>query len=178
MITMNLKKENSILLIIGKTYGHLEQSLFAREILGNKKGPTPEINLFNEKNNGNSILELIDKMFVLSCHDISVGGILINLAEMCIAGNLGANINVPKSLININEYFFGEDQSRYLIEIKEKNKKEVSKILDKNSVYYEIIGKTQKDNLDLDKEFKIKLTDLSELNSFWFKNYFKEDYES
>ena len=73
---------------------------------------------------------------------------------------------------------FGEDQSRYLIEIKEKNKKEVSKILDKNSVYYEIIGKTQKDNLDLDKEFKIKLTDLSELNSFWFKNYFKEDYES
>jgi len=54
----------------------------------------------------------------------------------------------------------------------------VSKILDKNSVYYETIGKTQKDNLDLDKEFMIKLSDLSELNSFWFKNYFKEDYES
>ena len=54
----------------------------------------------------------------------------------------------------------------------------MSKILDKNSVYYEIIGKTQKDNVDLDKEFKIKLTDLSELNSFWFKDYFKEGHES
>ena len=171
MITMNLKKENSILLIIGKTYGHLEQSLFAREILGNKKGPPPEINLFNEKNNGNSILELIDKMFVLSCHDISVGGILINLAEMCIAGNLGANINVPKSLININEYFFGEDQSRYLIEIEEANFEEVTKILNKNSVFFEQIGITQKENLTLGKEFEISVNEMKKYNYRWFKKY-------
>ena len=69
---------------------------------------------------------------------------------------------------------FGEYQSRYLIEIKEKNKKEVCKILEKNSIYYEMIGKTQKDYLDLDKEFKIELTVLNELNSCWYKNYFKE----
>jgi len=171
MITMSLKKENSILLIIGKTYGHLEQSLFAREILGNKKGPPPEINLFNEKNNGNSILELIDKMFVLSCHDISVGGILINLAEMCIAGNLGANINVPKSLININEYFFGEDQSRYLIEIEEANFEAVTKILNKNSVFFEQIGITQKENLTLGKEFEINVNEMKKYNYRWFKKY-------
>jgi phosphoribosylformylglycinamidine synthase len=171
MITMSLKKENSILLIIGKTYGHLEQSLFAREILGNKKGPPPEINLFNEKNNGNSILELIDKMFVLSCHDISVGGILINLAEMCIAGNLGANINVPKSLININEYFFGEDQSRYLIEIEEPNFETVTKILNKNSVFFEQIGITQKENLTLGKEFEISVNEMKKYNYRWFKRY-------
>ena len=39
----------------------------------------------------------------------------------------------------------------------------------------EIIGKTQKDTLDLDDNFKVKLTDLNELNSFWFKNFFKEN---
>ena len=32
----------------------------------------------------------------------------------------------------------------------------VIKILEKNSVYYEVIGKTQKDYLDLDQEFKSK----------------------
>ena len=57
----------------------------------------------------------------------------------------------------------------------EENNVEVSKILEKNNIYYEIIGKTQKDSLYLNNEFNIKLNDLSELNSFWFRNYFKEN---
>ena len=73
---------------------------------------------------------------------------------------------------DLDPYLFGEDQSRYLIEINEKNKDNVSKILEKNNIHYEIIGKTQKDNLDLDKEFSVKLSKLVELNSSWFKNYF------
>ena len=35
-----------------------------------------------------------------------------------------------------------------------------------------LLGKTQKDTLDLDKEFNIKIEDLKNLKSFWFKNYF------
>ena len=57
---------------------------------------------------------------------------------------------------------------------KHNTKDEVCKILEKNSVYYEIIGITQKDSLDLDKEFNINLSELTELNSFWFRDYFKE----
>ena len=70
---------------------------------------------------------------------------------------------------------FGEDQSRYLIEINEKNREKVCKILKKNSIYYEIIGKTQKENLELNEEFSIRLKDLNRLSSDWFRNYFKEN---
>ena len=49
-----------------------------------------------------------------------------------------------KILVNLNEFFFGEDQGRYLIEINQQNLKKVEKILEENNVYYEIIGKTQK----------------------------------
>ena len=76
----------------------------------------------------------------------------------------------------MHEYLFGEDQSRYLIEINEKNRLEVCKILEKNSIYYEIIGKTQKDSLDLEKNFNISLSDLGKFNSFWFRNYFNETF--
>ena len=34
----------------------------------------PEINLLNEKNNGESLLKLIDKNLILSSHDVSNGG--------------------------------------------------------------------------------------------------------
>ena len=63
----------------------------------------------------------------------------------------------------------------HLININEKNKNKVDNILDKNGIHYEMIGRTQKDSLDLDEEFSIKISDLNELNTLWFKNYFMEN---
>ncbi len=47
--------------------------------------------------------------------------------------------------------------------------------MDKNGIFYEMLGNTQKDFLDLDKEFSIKLSDLREFNPLWFKDFFKEN---
>jgi len=175
MMTNKLKETGSYIFVIGKTSGHLYQSEFFREIIKIYDGPSPEINLFNEKNNGLSIQKLILNKLVNSVHDISSGGILIALSEMCISSGIGAKIKVPHDKINIHEYLFGEDQSRYLIEIKEENKDKVTNILKENSIYYEIIGKTQKDSLEINKDLNIKITELNELNSSWFKNFFGEN---
>jgi len=175
MMTMNLKETGSLLFVIGKTQGHLHQSEFYKEVLNIKNGPPPEVNLFNEKNNGLIINKLITKKLVNSVHDISSGGILLALSEMCILGKIGAKIKVPQNNINLHEYLFGEDQSRYLIEINHKNKYEVSKILEENSIYFELLGKTQTDDLELSGNFKLSLSELSKLNSSWFKNYFNEE---
>ncbi len=171
MISMNLKCENNILLMLGKTLGHLSQSIFSKEILGVKEGPPPEVNLFNEKNNGETLLKLIKKKLVLSAHDVSVGGMLTTLCEMCLAGSIGAKINFPKIQINLNEYFFGEDQSRYIIEIRNENLEKTIKILNKNSVFFEKIGITQRENLTLKGEFDINIKELRKLNNSWFKKY-------
>ena len=175
MVTKNIKEVGSFILVIGKTLGHLYQSEFLREVVEIKDGPPPEVNLFNEKNNGLLVQTLISKKLLNSVHDVSSGGILVALSEMCISGNIGAKIKIPNDKIKPHEYLFGEDQSRYLVEVSEKNKYEVSKILEKNGIYYEILGKSQKESLDLDKEFNIRLENLNKINSFWFKNYFKED---
>ena len=175
MITKNLKEIGSYIFVIGKTSGHLCQSEFFREVIKNNEGPPPEINLFNEKNNGLIIQKLIANKLVNSVHDVSSGGILVALSEMCISGKIGAKIKILNDKVSLHEYLFGEDQSRYLIEISEKNKDKVSNILKKNSVYFEIIGKTQKDNLDINKNLSIKIVELNKLNSSWFNNYFMDN---
>lgn len=175
MMNEKLKEIQSFIFVIGKTSGHLHQSEFFREVLNYYEGPPPEINLFNEKNNGKTIQKLITDKLINSVHDISSGGLLLALSEMCMAGKIGAKIKLPKNNIGAHEYLFGEDQSRYLIEINEKNKDKVSNILEKNSVYFEIIGKTQKDTLEIDKILSVKISELKELSSFWFKNYFREN---
>ena len=82
MVTMNFKEINNIVMVIGKTEGHIDQSLFARSILNEKNGPPPEVNLFNEKNNGESLLNLMQKGHIKSAHDVSLGGIITAVSKL------------------------------------------------------------------------------------------------
>jgi len=171
MITMDLKNEGNIVIVIGKTEGHLDQSVFARNILSEDKGPPPEINLFNEKNNGETVLKLIDKNLIDSCHDVSLGGILTAISKMCIKGKKGIKINSIKGLTNKFEYFFGEDQARYIIELKNKNFQIVTKILKENSVHYDELGKVTKKLIEFDNDLKLTIEEIEEINKTWLKDY-------
>ena len=170
-LSHNFTHNNSTLLVIGKTFGHLEQSVFLKEIYSINEGMPPEVNLRNEKNNGESLLKLIDKNLVLSSHDISTGGLIVALAEMSIGSNIGAKISKPKKLTNSINYFFGEDQARYLIEVKNENFSKVDKVLRENNVFYDNIGVTQPDFFEIENGLKIGIKDLYEINNKWYNNY-------
>ena len=131
----------------------------------------PEVNLRNEKNNGECLLKLINKNLILSSHDISTGGLIIALAEMSIGSNIGVKVHKPKRLTNSINYFFGEDQARYLIEVNNKDIPKVDKILKDNNVFYENIGITQSDFFEIEDELKINIKDLFKINNEWYNNY-------
>ena len=171
MISMDLKQIDNILLVIGKTEGHIDQSLFAREILSEKNGPPPEINLFNEKNNGETILKLIDNNFILSAHDVSLGGIITAVSKMCIRGKKGVSLKKPNYLINKFEYLFSEDQGRYIIEIQKDNFKPVTEILEENSVHFDELGSVINNDLIIDDKSKVSIDDLIKSHTIWLKDY-------
>jgi len=168
---MDFKQTNNLIIVIGKTEGHIDQSLFARIILDEKNGPPPEVNLFNEKNNGNSLLNLIEKDYVVSAHDVSLGGILTAISKMCIKGNKGIKIEKTKNLMSDIEYFFAEDQGRYIVEINQKDLKEVTKILDKNLVHHEKIGIIIDNDVIINKETKVPIDELKTSYNNWLTNY-------
>ncbi len=165
------KRENNIILLIGKTFGHLEQSCFLKENYSLEDGMPPEVNLLNEKNNGNVVLKLINEKIVESAHDVSNGGLIIALSEMSINSSYGVKIQKPKKLTNIFKYFFGEDQSRYILEIDKKNFNKVEKILKTNNIFSENIGFVQKDYFEIEGEMKISIKDLFKINNQWYSNY-------
>jgi phosphoribosylformylglycinamidine (FGAM) synthase-like enzyme len=69
------------------------------------------------------------------------------------------------------EYFFGEDQARYIIEIETNDLVKTEKILKENNVYFENIGFTQKEFFEVDNELKIKTNELFKINNEWYNNY-------
>ncbi len=170
-INHNFKKDKSIVILIGKTFGHIEQSCFLKENYSITEGKPPEINLTNEKNNGEIVLKLINEKLVLSVHDVSSGGLILALGEMCINSNLGVKVEKPKKLRNLSEYLFGEDQGRYILEIDQKNLKNVEKILSNGNIYFEKLGFTQQKYFEIEGEMKTDINVLLKKNNQWYNNY-------
>ena len=166
-----LKKDKNIILQIGKNFGKLSQSIFLNEIYSITEGPPPEINLSNEKNNGLAVLKLINNKLVSSIHDVSSGGLLLALAEMAFKSGYGVKIDKPKYLFNLMEYFFIEDQGRYLIEVEPNNLDKIKNILNENNIFNETIGIVQKDYFEVSGELKIKINELCNINNSWYNNY-------
>ena len=171
IINIKTKKPGSLIMVIGKTIGHIEQSSFLHENFSIFDGPPPEINLVNERNNGLAVSKLIKNDLILSAHDVSTGGLLVALAEMSISSGLGLKIYKPKKLVNSFEFFFGEDQGRYLIEIDKNNLKNIAKLLKENNIFSEIIAEVQNDTFEIENILKLKTNDLHKCNNEWYNKY-------
>jgi len=169
-MTLSLKSSDSLLLVVGETKGHIHQSALCHDILHLKKGPPPAINLNEEKKNSFFVRELIDKKIAKSAHDISDGGIALAIAEMCMAGKMGAKIITNLIDAERVKFLFGEDQARYLIEIKNEDCENVMKLAKEQEISLLQLGSTKKENLTID-EMKISVDDLLKLNNKWFHNY-------
>jgi len=96
--------------------GHLGQSLWLREIHGREDGEAPPVDLTLEKNSGEFVRELIAAGLVSAVHDISDGGMAVALAEMALAGGLGAEVEAHPDY-SPAAWWFGEDQGRYLLTV-------------------------------------------------------------
>ena len=103
--------EGDAIFVIGDNNGHLGQSLWLRTLHGREAGDAPPVNLAQERERGEFVRRLIGEGLVSAVHDVSDGGLLVALAEMALAGNIGC------SLEQVGDHFtaFGEDQGRYLV---------------------------------------------------------------
>ncbi len=101
--------------LIGYTTGHLGQSLWLREILGREDGPPPPVDLDAERRAGELIRALIAEGLIDTVHDCSDGGVAVALAEMALAGGVGAMVPIVPQIANPGALLFGEDQGRYIV---------------------------------------------------------------
>ncbi len=102
------------LVLIGETKGWLGQSIYLREICGREEGAPPPVDLAVERRNGDFVRGEIVARRIAACHDLSDGGLLVALAEMCVAGGTGATIKLPAGSPAPHAFLYGEDQGRYL----------------------------------------------------------------
>lgn len=114
MATVAFKAEDEAIVLIGATEGHLGQSIWLREVLGREDGTPPPVDLAAERKIGDFVREQVLGGKVSAVHDVSDGGLLVAIAEMALAGHMGAEIGLPEGVAP-TAWLFGEDQGRYLV---------------------------------------------------------------
>ncbi len=105
------------LVAVGRTVGWLGQSLWLREIAGREEGPPPPVDLEAERRNGDFVRAQIAAGHVVACHDASDGGLLVAVAEMALAGDVGVHLGRLPAGIDEHAWWFGEDQARYVVAV-------------------------------------------------------------
>ena len=168
----NFKRENDVIIVIGKTEGHLTQSIYATELLKFNEGLPPKVDLKEEKTNGLVVKKIIETSLIDTCHDISDGGLLVALSEMSMKNEIGFKINIDKN--NSHYFLFGEDQSRYVISSTKDNIDNILSILKEENIIYEIIGTTTKGNIIVNDE-QVKINEIKDLYENWFNKYLTKD---
>ena len=169
-MTYGLKSSDNLLIVVGETKGHVHQSALCHDILYLKKGPPPTMNLEEEKKNSFFIRGLIEKKLAQSVHDVSDGGIALAIAEMCMAGKIGAKISTNLTGPERVKYLFGEDQARYVIEIKQEHLNNLVQIAKEQEISMTQLGSTNLEQFAID-EIKISVDEMIKLNNNWFYNY-------
>lgn len=169
--SLAFKAEGEAILLIGDTHGWLGQSVYLRDICGREEGAPPPVDLAAEKRNGDCVRGMIHAGTATAVHDLSDGGLLIALAEMAMAGGIGAKLlAAPPSLVS-HGYWFGEDQARYLVTVPETDAGRVLAKMRGCEVPCVRIGTTGGDAIAIAGETPVSIESLRTSHERWLPDY-------
>jgi phosphoribosylformylglycinamidine (FGAM) synthase-like enzyme len=154
---------------VGQSQGWLGQSLYLREICQREEGAPPPVDLVAEKRNGDFVRALIAEGLVTAVHDVSDGGLLVALAEMAMASGIGAELDAAPSAPHA--FWFGEDQARYAVTVKEAAAGKIAVRAKAAGVPVRPLGLTGGDALTLKGERPIAVAKLRERFEGWLQAY-------
>jgi phosphoribosylformylglycinamidine synthase len=123
-VTSDLKRAGDVLYVLGLTRAELGGSELAGE-LGLAGGQVPEVELVPARERYLAYGRAVAQKLVSACHDCSDGGLGVALAEMCIGGRLGAQIDlaqVPQcGCTSPLELLYSESASRLVVAVAPEN---------------------------------------------------------
>lgn len=166
--SLALKRDNSALVMLGHHGGWLGQSLYMREIEGREDGAPPPVDLDLERRLGAFVRELIRDGRAPTVHDVSDGGLYVAVAEMCLAGNIGADLYLPETGDRI-AWLFGEDQGRYIIATR--NPDVLLMAAEEANIPAMLIGQAGGDALSVEGDDAVPLAELRADHDRWMPEF-------
>lgn len=166
--TQAFKQEGDAILLLGVTKAELGGSEFQYAVHGLTEGRPPELDLATEQKLLDAVLGTIRSGLVRSAHDLSEGGLAAALAESCISGGIGANVELSAGGLRPDVALFSESQSRIVLTAAPGRAEELKSAIAAYGVPVEIIGTVGGDRLRVSLDGASVLDEaVTELQTVW-----------
>ena len=145
--TMEYKKPGDFIVCLGSLNGKIGGSEYLKTIHGYVKGPLANIDIDYEIDIQRLCLSAIKKGILKSAHDLSDGGLAVNIAESILSANdsIGASISIETKLRQ-DEILFGECQSVIIATIDQSDLIELMSLAKSSKLHVQTIGKVTNDS--------------------------------
>jgi len=139
-VTSDLKREGNTIALVGSTGPEMGASGYYR-LLRKHSSKAPDVNIPTLRAGMDVILKGIDRSAIVSCHDVSDGGLAVALAEMCIAGGVGAGVDISRmESLRSDVRLFSESNTRWVVELRKGKEKLLPKDRKVRSVRLGTVG--------------------------------------
>lgn len=118
-MTSDFKKAGDVIYVLGITRKELGGSELADE-LGFSDAGVPQVDALSAIKRYECMRKAAKGRIVNACHDCSDGGLAVALAEMCIGGRLGADVDLSRVPVSpdcasATEVLYSESHSRFIV---------------------------------------------------------------
>ena len=163
---LDLEKNTSILLIKLDDNFRLAGSIFS-EVTQSKYQSTPDIDDVSKFNKMfSTVQDLVKNKKILAMHDISDGGLVTTLLEMCFTKKVGMRVNLEK-VSNLNQMMFSEEIG-YVIQIEKNYMDEIVKVFESNEIFIRNIAEIQDKNFSIfNDNSEVYCESVIDLEKFW-----------
>ncbi len=119
-VTADFKEPGSYIVFVGNLNPDEMGGSIYYDLHGALGNSLPKVDLALAKDQMRVLHRLIQRGLILSCHDVSEGGVAAALAEMCFGGELGAAIDLELLGAGRPDFlFFNEMAGCFLVEVRE-----------------------------------------------------------
>jgi len=115
-VTSDFKREGDPIVLVGSTQAELGGSEYLR--LRGGTAPVPSVDPLGLRASMDHLLRAIRTGTVAAAHDLSHGGLAVGAAEMCLGGDLGADLKTTAmDPMRWDVQLFSESNGRWLVEV-------------------------------------------------------------
>ncbi len=148
IMTLGFKQKGDLIYLLGDCYDDISSSEYLANYLNIDESPTPFFSIDEELKLQKTLHQLIKNKNIKSAHDVSDGGLYVNLVESGIVNNLGFDIFTNHDFRQ-DAYLFGESQSRVVVTISFDQKEKFEKNL-QNKLSYTYLGEVTDGKIVID----------------------------
>ena len=163
-VNIKFKNDGDLIVVLGHSSAWGETNDLSGseylEIIHKRVQGQPEIDLDLEIRTQKLCRLGIKNKIIKSAHDVSDGGVAVNIIESCISGGIGARIN--EEIINRwDAALFGETQSKIIVSISPDDINELTILANQNSVPIKSVGKVGGDSVIFSDLISITLEEVA-----------------